>query len=214
MYLRHTTACRFSLLSTTFIYRMVNVLALHYQLRFFIIKHEICLQNCECAWVTLPSAVFHYWAQHLLTEWWMRLRHTTTCSFSLLSTTFKWWMRLHHTTTCSFSLLNTAFIYRMINVLASHYRLQFFAIEHEIYLQNDECACVTLPLAVFYYWARHLNDECACVTLPPAVFHDWGRHLFKKWRMCLRHTTAYGFSLLSTTFIYRMVSVLSSHYCL
>ena len=193
MSLLYTTNCSCSLLSTKFVYIMVHVLVSHYCLQIFIIELDIYLQNSECAWVTLPSAVFHYWAQHLLTEWWMRLRHTTTCSFSLLSTTFKWWMHLHHTTTCSFSLLNTAFIYRMINVLASHYRLQFFAIEHEIYLQND---------------------ECACVTLPPAVFHDWGRHLFKKWRMCLRHTTAYGFSLLSTTFIYRMVSVLSSHYCL
>ena len=191
MYLRHTTACGFPVLSTTFIYRMVNVLALHYQLQLFIIEHEICLHNGECTCVTLPPADFHYWAQHLFTEWWMCLSYTTSCGFSLLS---------------------TKFIYRIVNVLELHYRLRFFIIEHDIYLQNDECACVTLPPAVFYYWARHLNDECACVTLPPEVFHDWGRHLFKEWWMCLRHTTIWRFSLMSTTFIYRIVNVLPSHY--
>ena len=135
MYLRHTTTWRFSLMSTTFIYRMVNVFPSHYRLQVFIIEHDIYLKNGECACVTLPPAVFHCWARYLFTEWWMYLRHTTTWRFSLMSTTF---------------------IYRMVNVLASHYHLQLFIVEHDIYLQNGECACVTLPPAVFHYWEQHL----------------------------------------------------------
>ena len=90
------------------------MLASHYHLAFFINEHNIYLQNSECASVTLPPAGFHYWAWHLFVEWWICLRHTTTYSFSLLSTNF---------------------IYRMVNVLASHYRLEFFIINHDINLQ-------------------------------------------------------------------------------
>ena len=169
MCLRHTTAYSFSLLSTKFIYRMMNVLASHYHLQCFMIEDDIYLRNGECACVTLPRTVFHCWARHLFTEWWVCFRHITACRFSLLSMTL---------------------ICRMVNVLASHYRLEIFIIEYKFYLQNGECACVTLPAAVFHYWARIL---------------------FTEWWMGLRHTTACGFSLLSTTFIYRMVNVLASH---
>ena len=98
--------------------------------QFFIIDHNIYLQNGECACVTLPPASFHYWARHLFREQRMYLRHTTACGFSILSTTF---------------------IYRMVNVLALHYELQLFIIEHEICLHNGECTCVTLPPADFHY---------------------------------------------------------------
>ena len=92
-----------------------------------------CLQNSECACAKLPPAIFHYWAWHLFVEWWMCLRHTTTWSFSILITTF---------------------IYRIVNVLASHCRLQFFIIDDDFYLQKGKCACVTLPLAVLVLWMR------------------------------------------------------------
>ena len=185
MCLRHTTTCIFSLLITTFIYRMVNVLASHYHLQPFIIEYDIYLQNSECTCVMLLPAVFHYRAWHLFTEWWIFLRHTTTYSFSFLITTF---------------------IYRIVDVLASHYRLQFFIIEYDIYLQNNECACVTLPPPVFHYWARllftkwwmsfHHTTTCSCSLLSPVFIYIIV--------ICLSNNTTCTFSLLSTTFIYSM----------
>ena len=124
------SACSFSLLSTTFIYRMVNMLASHYRLQCFITDHNFYLQNSEYACVTLTAVVFLFWSRLLFTEWWMCLRHTTACNFSLLSTTF---------------------IYRMVNVLSSHYHLQLFIIEPSIYLHNREFAWVTIPTALFHY---------------------------------------------------------------
>ena len=132
------SAWSFSLLSTTFIYRMVNVLASHYRLQCFITDHNFYLQNSEYACVTLPAVVFLFWSRLLFTEWWMSFRHTTTCSFSLLS---------------------PAFIYIIVNLLELQYQLHFFIIKHDIYLQSGECACVILPPADFHYWSRPLFTE-------------------------------------------------------